>query len=140
MAVNTQFSIAVHILAGLACGCDEKGVTSAHLAESVNTSPSFVRRTLAKLSKAGLVETAKGKTGACWLAKEPKNISLLDIYKAVDAPKAFAIHDYSEQKECFVSCHIKTALEKVLGKTQKAMEAGLAGISLAEIVSDVREK
>lgn len=140
MAVNTQFSIAVHILAGLACGCDEKGVSSSHLAASVNTSPSFVRRTLAKLSKAGLVETATGKAGACWLAKEAKNISLLDIYEAVDAPKAFAIHDYSEQKACFVSCHIKIALEKALTKTQKAMEASLAAISLAQIVSDVKKK
>jgi hypothetical protein len=35
MAVNTQFSIAVHLLAGLACGCDrEEGVTSGHLAEN----------------------------------------------------------------------------------------------------------
>src|SRR5271154_3257439 len=98
MANNIQFSIAVHILAGLACGCHKNGVTSGHLAESVNTSASFVRRTLAKLSKAGLVETATGKAGSCWLAKDAKNISLLDIYKAVDAPKAFSIHSYAEQK------------------------------------------
>jgi Rrf2 family protein len=140
MANNTQFSIAVHLLAGLACGCDREGVTSATLAMSVNTSPSFVRRTLAKLSKAGLVETATGKAGACWLAKDAKDISLLDIYRAVDAPKAFAIHDYSEQKACFVSCHIKTALEKALTKTQRAMEASLAEISLARIVADVKKR
>jgi Rrf2 family protein len=140
MANNIQFSIAVHILAGLACGCDRKGVTSGHLAESVNTSPSFVRRTLAKLSKANLVETVTGKAGACWLAKDVKDISLLDVYKAVDAPKTFAIHSYSEQKTCFVSCHIKTALEKALAKTQKALESSLAKISLAQIVSDVKKK
>ncbi len=139
MANNIQFSIAVHILAGLACGCDKKGVTSGHLAESVNTSPSFVRRTLAKLSKAGLVETTTGKAGACWLAKDAKNISLLDIYRSVDAPKVFTIHDYSEQKTCFVSCHIKTALEKALAKTQKAMEASLAEISLTQIVPTLRK-
>jgi Rrf2 family protein len=140
MANNIQFSIAVHILAGLACGCDKGGVTSGHLAESVNTSPSFVRRTLAKLSKAGLVETATGKAGACWLAKDAKDISLLDIYKAVDAPKAFAIHNYAEQKVCYVSCHIKTALEKALEKTQKALEASLSEISLSQIVSDVKKR
>jgi Rrf2 family protein len=140
MAVNTQFSIAVHLLAGVACGCNEQGVTSGHLAESVNTSPSFVRRTLAKLSKAGLIETATGKAGACWLAKNAKQISLLDVYNAVDAPKAFSVHDYSEQKTCCVSCHIKTALEKALAKTQKALENSLAEISLAQIVSDVKKK
>ena len=140
MANNLQFSIAVHLLAGLACGCDQEGVTSGRLAASVNTSASFVRRTLAKLSRAGLVETATGKAGACWLAKDTKQISLLDVYRAVGAPQAFAIHEYSEQKTCFVSCHIKTALEKALAKTQKAMEASLAEISLAQIVSDVKKK
>src|SRR5215468_12281650 len=97
MPVNTQFSIAVHIMVGLGyyVGTD---ATSGELASSVNTSPSFVRRVLAKLSRAGLVETATGKAGACWLAKDAKKISLLDIYKAVGAPEAIAIHSYKEQK------------------------------------------
>jgi Rrf2 family protein len=139
MANNVQFSIAVHILAALACRGDQD-TRSATLAASVNTSPSFVRRTLAKLSKAGLVETATGKAGACWLAKDAKHISLLDVYRAVDAPKAFAIHSYPELQVCTVSCHIKGALEKALAKTQKALEAGLAEISLAQIISDVKNK
>jgi Rrf2 family protein len=138
MAVNTQFSIAVHMMAGLAFR-RERETTSAHLAMSVNTSPSFVRRILAKLSKAGLVETTTGKAGACRLAKDAKDISLLDIYEAVDAPKAFSIHSYTEQKECTVSCHIKAALDNALNKTQKAMEASLDDISLAQIVSDVKK-
>ncbi|MDB6123000.1 MAG: Rrf2 family transcriptional regulator [Pedosphaera sp.] len=139
MAVNTQFSIAVHIMAGLAYRCDQE-TTSTNLAMSVNTSPSFVRRVLSKLSKAGLVQTATGKAGACWLAKDAKDISLLDIYEAVDAPKAFSIHNYTEQKGCTVSCHIKAALDNALNKTQKAMEASLDDISLAQIVSDVKKK
>jgi Rrf2 family protein len=139
MAVNTQFSIAVHLVAGLACRRD-RDTTSTTRAMSVNTSPSFVRRTLARLSKAGLVETRTGKTGACRLARDAKDISLLDIYRAVDAPKAFSIHGYSAQKACLVSCHIKAALENALAKTQQAMEARLADISLAQIVSDVKRK
>lgn len=138
MAVNTQFSIAVHLLAGLAYR-EDKEATSGYLALSVNTSPSFVRRTLAKLSKAGLVVTTTGKAGTCRLAKKPGQISLLDVYEAVDAPKAFAIHNYAPQKPCLVSCNIKTALEKALSQTQKAMEAGLAKITLAQIVDDMKQ-
>ena len=136
MAVNTQFSIAVHLLAALGCG-KGKETTSGQLAMSVNTSPSFVRRTLSKLSKAGLVETVTGKAGACWLGKRPEQISLLDIYQAVGAPKAFAIHAYTSQKGCPVSCNIKKALDKALSKTQKAMEKSLEDIALAEIIADL---
>jgi len=137
MAVHTQFAIAVHIMAVLGY-CRERDVTSATLAMSVNTSRSFVRRVVAKLSRAGLVKTATGKAGSCWLAKAPKEISLLDIYQAVDAPKALSIHHYAEQKICPVSCRIKASLEKALGKSQKAMEASLDQTSLARIISDIK--
>ena len=137
MAINTQFPIAVHLMAALGYRRGQD-TTSATLATSVNTSPSFVRRIVSKLSKAGLVETATGKAGSCWLAKDAKNISLLDIYEAVDAPKAFSIHGYSEQKACPVSCNIKAALDKALSKTQKAMETTLKEISLDKIITDMR--
>lgn len=136
-AVNTQFSIAVHLLAGLGSEPDEYA-TSAKLAGSVNACPSFVRRVLSKLAKAGLVRTRTGQAGACTLARRPKDISLLEVYAAVDAPKAFAIHDYPVQKKCTVSCHIKSSLEKVLAQTQKTMEVSLGKTSLADVLADIK--
>jgi Rrf2 family protein len=140
MAVNTQFSIALHMMATLGVGCEREGeMTSSELADSVNAAPSFVRRVLSKLSKAGLVQTRTGKTGACSLAKKAKDISLLEIYEAVEAPKAFAIHSYPNQKTCRVSCNIKTAMEKVLNRTQKSMEQSLSKLTLAELVEDLKK-
>lgn len=137
MAVNIQFAIAVHIMAVLGGG--GRHVTSASLAMSVNTSPSFVRRVLARLSKAGLAGTATGKGGTCWLARPAREISLLDIYKAVDAPKAFSIHAYAEQGCCAVSCHIKAALRKALAKTQRDLEASLDETSLAQVLNEIKK-
>ena len=139
MSNNTQFSIAVHIMTGLGYK-DGADMTSSSLAKSVNTCPSFVRRVLSKLSKAGLVHTTIGKAGACTLAKKASEISLFDIYEAVDAPKAFAIHGYDVQKPCPVSCNIKTALERVLGKTQLSVEESLKSITLEEVISDVKRE
>lgn len=112
-------------------------MTSTQLASSVNTSPSFVRRILSKLSRAGLVCTKTGVKGSTALAREPKDITLLEIYNAVEAPKAFAIHDYPEKVSCPVSCAIKTAMDKVLEKTQSSMEESLGMISLADVIADV---
>jgi Rrf2 family protein len=138
MATNTQFSIAVHLMLALGLNC-EKEVTSAQIAESVNTSPSFVRRILAKLSKANLVSTTTGKSGFTTLAKPAGEISLLEIYKAVDAPKAFAIHDYPTQDFCRVSCNIETVMNKILKKAQNSFEESLAEMSLAEVIADIRK-
>lgn len=126
-------------MAGLAARGGEK-VTSADVARSVNTSPSFVRRVMAKLSKAGLVETTTGPSGESRLARRPEKVSLLEIYHAVGAPKAFAIHDYEAMPACQVSCNIKSALEKVLDRTQDALEATLGQIKLSEVLSDMRRR
>jgi len=137
MAVNTQFSIAVHLLAGL--GRNEDGlVVSSQLAHSVNTSASFIRRVVAKLSKAGLVITSTGKGGACRLARKASDISMLEIYRAVDAPKAFALHSYEPEPQCAVSCNIKMALSSVQEKAQSAFEHSLTGITLADVIADLK--
>jgi Rrf2 family protein len=136
MATNTQFSIAVHLMLALSYGGGQQS-TSGELAGSINTSPSFVRRILAKLSKAGLVSTTIGKSGSCVLAKRAEDISLLEIYKAVDAPRAFAIHDYPVQNSCLVSCNIEAVMNKVLTRAQNSFEGSLGEITLAELTGNI---
>ncbi len=138
MATNTQFSIAVHILASLGYKAEVES-TSGEIASSVNACPSFVRRVLSKLAKAHLVKTTVGKTGCCTLARQAQSISLLDIYHAIEAPKPFAIHEYAAKSHCKVSCQIKTSMEKILSDTQKSMEASLKKVSLADVISDLKK-
>ncbi|SRR6266849_9738143 len=138
MAVNFQFSIAVHVMAALTSRSGER-VPSRELAISVNTSPSFVRRVLAKVSKAGLVRTATGKYGSCSLARAARSITLLEIYRAVDQPKAFAIHDYPVQRACTISCGIKSSMRKVQDQAQRALEDSLRKTTLAQVVGEIVE-
>ncbi|MEP7039332.1 MAG: Rrf2 family transcriptional regulator, partial [Acidobacteriota bacterium] len=88
--------------------------------------------------KANLVTTTTGKTGSTSLAKKADDISLLEIYKAVDAPKTFAIHDYPVQNFCQVSCNIEKVMSKVLEKAQKSFEGSLGETSLAEVIADIK--
>lgn len=122
----------------LGYGGGGRQATSSELASSINTSPSFVRRILAKLSKAGLVSTTIGKSGACVLAKKAEDISLLEIYAAVDAPQTFAIHDYPVQGSCRVSCNIEAVMNKVLERAQNSFEGSLGETSLAELIAEIR--
>jgi DNA-binding IscR family transcriptional regulator len=99
---SVQFTVAAHIMAALGF-YHGKELSSATLAASVNADPTFVRKSLSKLSKAGLVVTTRGKVGASVLARAPKRITLLDIYRASAAPPPFAIHSYPVEKRCPVS-------------------------------------
>jgi Rrf2 family protein len=136
---SVQFTVAAHIMAALGYFQGEE-ISSATLADSVNTDPTFVRKSLSKLSKAGLVVTKRGKSGASVLARPPRQITLLDIYRASGAPPAFAIHSYPADKRCPVSCHLKECMLGVLSQAQFSFERSLAKITLASLIGQIREK
>ena len=136
---SVQFTVAAHIMAALGYYHGEE-ISSADLADSVNADPTFVRKSLSKLSKAGLVVTKRGKSGASALARSPLQITLLEIYRASAAPPAFAIHSYPVERRCPVSCHLKECMSGVLSQVQYNFERSLAKITLANLVGQIREK
>ena len=136
---SVQFAVAAHIMAALAY-YDGKETSSATLADSVNADPTFVRKSLSKLSKAGLIVTKRGKSGASALARSPRQITLLDIYRASAAPPAFAIHSYPVKTRCPVSCHLKECMLGLLSQAQNSFERSLAKTTLSHLVGQIREK
>lgn len=136
---NVQFTVAAHVAAVLGDHFGEY-VTSAILAGSVHAEPTFVRRSIAKLAKAGIVITTRGKNGACTLARPPQEITLLDIYRASEAPATFAIHGYPVQPVCIISRQIKDSMAVVLEDAQAGFEARLAARTLADLVADMRRQ
>jgi Rrf2 family protein len=136
---SVQFTVAAHIMAALGYYHGEE-MSSTILADSVNADPTFVRKSLSKLSKAGLVVTKRGKSGASVLARPPRQITLLDIYRASTAPPAFAIHSYPVEKRCPVSCNLKECMSGVLSQAQYSFERSLAKITLANLVGQIRKK
>ena len=136
---SVQFAVAAHIMAALGYFPGEE-ISSTILADSVNADPTFVRKSLSKLSKAGLVVTKRGKSGASMLSRSPRQITLLDIYSASAAPPAFAIHSYPVEKRCPVSCHLKECMSELLSQAQNSFERSLAKTTLADLVGQIRRK
>jgi Rrf2 family protein len=136
---SVQFTVAAHIMAALGYYHGEE-ISSAILSDSVNADPTFVRKSLSKLSKAGLVVTRRGKSGASVLARPARQITLLDIYRASAAPPAFAIHSYPVDKRCPVSRNLKECMSRVLSETQNSFEKSLAEITLADLVGQIQNK
>ena len=136
---SVQFAVATHIMAALGIYPGGK-VGSTLLADSVNANPTFVRKSLSKLSKAALVVTTRGKSGASVLARPAKRITLLDIYRASGAPPAFAIHSYPVEKRCPVSCNLKECMSAVLSQAQRSFEKSLSKITLADLLRQIRAR
>jgi Rrf2 family protein len=136
-ATNVQFTLAAHIMAALGF-FHGKEISSATVAESVNADPTFVRKSLSKLSKAGLIVTTRGKNGASTLTRSPEQVTLLDIYRASAAPPTFAIHNYPVEKRCPISRNIKGCMSSVQRKAQNSFENSLDRITLADVVGEIR--
>lgn len=133
---NVQFAVASHILTVLAYR-NGLQATSKELADSVRANHTFVRKTITKLAKAGLLVATRGVSGACTLARPPEQISLLDIYLASEASPVFAIHGYPAESTCAVSVNIKHEMAGVLKVTRDAVEAKLASMTLRDLLSGV---
>lgn len=140
MRINTRFPVAVHILVLLALAGD-KGRTSELMARSVNTNPVVIRRTIAMLKKAGLVEVRPGAAGTV-LNRDADAVTLLDIYNAVKSSEdepLFDVHPHPNP-QCYVGSNIHEALWEPLSQAQKAMEEKLAEYTLAGVAQPIAKK
>lgn len=124
--------MAVHIMTSLAyLG---KMVSSGELAKSVRTNPVVVRRILGDLNRAGLIHAERGKTGGFSLARAAREISLLDVYRAVTGDEELVpLHDNPENRVCPVSCKVRGVLLKHLDKAQTVYERELEKATLADL-------
>src|SRR5260370_20987291 len=134
MAANSRLTIAVHALAWLALP-QQRGrgqLTSDQVAASINTNRVIIRRSLGDLRRAGFVSARRG-AGAGWsLARRPEDITMLEVYDAVELEPLFAMHHAEPNLECPVGSGIRPALHRVYGGAPRALRRELGGPSIAD--------
>ena len=142
MQISSRFTIATHMLIIIALRGKESKVTSDFLAASVGVNPVIIRKTLSQLKKAELISVARG-TGGAEIIKDLEDISLLDVYQAVEClgkkGQLFSFHD-NPNPACPVGANIHGVLDEKLDKIQEAMEEELSQTSLAQVVADAESR
>jgi Rrf2 family protein len=58
------------------------------IASEEHIPPSFLAKIVSQLSVAGLVQTSRGARGGVSLARDPSEITLLEVVEAIDGPIA----------------------------------------------------
>jgi len=142
MRINTRFPVAVHMMTLISYSQKmDKTATSEILAKSVGTNPVVIRQMMSMLRKSGLIETRNGASGIR-LVKKETDITLLDIYKAVQDDVKAPLFDFhaNPNPACFVGGNIKEAMEQPLHEAQLAMEQSLAEYSLEDIIDYIDKK
>lgn len=139
MQITSRFTIAVHVIAAIDYFGDREKVTSSFLAGSVGANPVIVRNVMGQLKEAGIIDISQGRSGIA-LAKDLEDITLFDVYKAVDCVSDEGLFHFHENPnaDCPVGRNIHKALDDELLGVQKAMEAQMRAVTLSEIVRRTR--
>ncbi len=140
MKISSRFTVAVHILSLLGIESSSH-FTSEWIAGSVNTNPVIIRRVIGQLKKAGFVNVRPG-TGGTFLAKSLEEITLLDVYRAVDVVEEGELFHFHEEPnpECPVGANIQSVLQLILLHAQSAMEQVLEKVTIKQLVTDLTKK
>jgi len=112
-------------------------ITSEYIAGSINTNPALVRKLMSVLKKNGFIK-AQTKLGATGLAMAREEMSLRDVFKAVEKQqRLFAIHEDTNQN-CPVGAKIGEVLERVNSEIQSRFETQLHYIHLSDILEGLK--
>lgn len=137
MKYSTKVADAVHILVLIAL--DETDLSSQGIARSIATNPAVIRRLMGSLRRGGLLHTVQGKALPA-LSRSPKEITLLDIYRAMEGNTALLHLDTHTNPECHAGVNIQLALLDSYDRLQKAFEEEMEQITLQQIMQDYNRR
>ncbi|MEP1442919.1 MAG: Rrf2 family transcriptional regulator [Hyphomicrobiales bacterium] len=131
MKRNSRLSLALHTLGHMAVEQGEPR-TSAHIAAHAGTNPVVVRRVLGRLREAGLLISEKGHAGGWKLAKSPTEISLADVYLALDE-KLIATDKADEEPNCSLEYALRNQVSAVMEDIERTLIERLSSTTIAEV-------
>jgi len=131
MKRNSRLSLALHTLSHMA-GSPDRVRTSSDIAEHAGTNPVVVRRVLGKLREAGLLVSEKGHAGGWRLAHQPQDITLADVYLALDE-RMVATNESSDAPACSVERALHKRVSSVLEEIEENLVRRLGETSIAEV-------
>ena len=116
-------------------------MTSDTLAQCLHTNPVVVRRTMASLRHAGLVQSVRGHGGGWSLARPLSAISLRDVYAALQESVTLKVDIGARIGEPHAQCLVERAVTRVLADVYREAEAMLVArlgeISLQALLLDI---
>ncbi|MES4909500.1 Rrf2 family transcriptional regulator [Streptomyces sp. NPDC000395] len=134
--LSSRSAVAIHALAMLA---HRRGgsLTSAEIADSLESNPVLVRRILGRLRDAQLVRSTEGRGGGWSLARDPRDITLHDAYAAVEEGQIFSRHTRPPSGACEVGRHIGDLLDAEFQNAERALEQQLARTTIAGLLQQI---
>jgi Rrf2 family protein len=129
MRVSAKADYAIRVAVELAAA-GEGPVKGDRIAKAQGIPPNFLENILADLRNAGIVGSRRGAEGGYWLARPADEVSLADVFRAVDGPLANVRGVRSDELAYEGSAK---ALEQVWIAVRASLRGVLEQVSLADV-------
>lgn len=142
MQISSRFTIAVQTLTCIEVLKEDHVVNSELVSASVGVNPVIIRKIFGQLKSADLIRVQRGGNGGLSLARPADEITLFDIYKAVDSVDEEGLFHFQENPnaDCPVGRNIHFVMDGRLQQIQGAMEKEMAGMTIADVIADTKKK
>ncbi len=140
MKLTTKGRYGLRAVIDLAVYAKNEPVSLAEVAERQNISISYLEQLIAKLKKAGIVQSTRGAQGGYSLAKAPEEISVGDILRSLEgnlSPVDCSAVDGKGESECASSNFCVT--KYVWKRISDSINDTVNGIFLSELMAESKK-
>ena len=106
----------------------------------MGTNPVVVRRIMAGLRDQGYVRSEKGYGGGWTLACDLSQVTLRDVYTALECPSLLAIGHRTESPGCLVEQAVNAALSQAFDEAEALLLSRLDQVTLAMLSRDFHDR
>lgn len=141
MRVSSKFPIAVQTVMIIAALSKEHKINSDILSENIGVNPVLIRNLFRSLKEGNLIQVSPGPGGVV-LARSPEDISLWDIFSAVEAPEGDGLSFPQKQAKdhCPIGNGIFALLKEHWEEGSRAFRDALSKVSIAMMVEELRDR
>jgi len=119
----------------------EKGfydfVPTKELSSTLNIPRPTAVKILSNLSSAGIIQTREGARGGVRLAISPAEVTILDVFHAIETGKALFRHDFAPRVSGGKPTRAQQSVLTVLNDAEEAMQQRLQQTTIADLLAEL---
>ena len=112
-------------------------VSTQQIAHDLNIPPSTTGMILRRLNRAGLVETREGVSGGVRIAKRPEEVTLLDIFMAIEQERPMFQTNIQMRLTGEKPTRVQQTVTHALGEAENAMKDNLRAVTLRDLFNTI---
>ncbi|MCA9954725.1 MAG: Rrf2 family transcriptional regulator [Anaerolineales bacterium] len=112
-------------------------VPTKEISDSLNIARPTAVKILGNLASAGIIETREGAKGGVRLALPPANVTILDIFAAIETGKPLFRHDFELRVTGEKPTRAQQAVLSILNDAETTMKNQLSQTTIAELLTGI---